>query len=95
MKVKLCPVFLILFTLLIYPVYPQDSTKSGIVYGDNWAYVAQAPSGWIMDMDTLASDDIYGLFYEEGKIFGANCPSWTGTKKSAWHQNEPRHTQKP
>jgi len=71
MKARPCLFILILYALLAHPVYAQDATKAGIVYGDNWAYVAQAPSGWIMDMNTLAPDGIYGLFYEEGKIFGA------------------------
>jgi hypothetical protein len=30
-----------------------------------------ASDGWIMDSNSLAQQGIYGLFYEEGKIFGS------------------------
>jgi len=43
MKAKPCLFIFIFYALLVHPIYAQDLTKAGIVYGDNWAYVAQAP----------------------------------------------------
>jgi hypothetical protein len=58
-------------TLQINNVFSQDNSKGGIVYGEKWAFWVMAPDGWIMDSNSLARQGIYGLFYEEGKIFGS------------------------
>jgi hypothetical protein len=70
MKIKSIYISFILIIFLVHGIFPQDN-KSGIIYGDNWAFMAMAPDGWIMDSSTLAQQGIYALFYEEGKKFGS------------------------
>jgi hypothetical protein len=40
--------------------------KGGLVEGQDWAYLASAPVGWILDRKVLRSQGIEGLFYKEG-----------------------------
>ena len=58
----------------IYFVFSQSENVGGIIYGDNWACIAMAPEGWIMDQESMASYGIYALFYERGKKFGYPTP---------------------
>ena len=71
MKKILC---LILVLISFFMGFAQETQKSGILYGPNWACMVEAPIGWIMDQDTLAKYHIYGLFYEEGTNFADNPP---------------------
>lgn len=45
----------------------QENT-GGIIYGDDWAYIVQAPEGWIMDSQVWSGRGIYGLFYRAGMV---------------------------
>ena len=52
----------------------QEELGGGILYGANWGCAVSAPSGWIMDQETWAKNNIYALFYEKGKKFGPTIP---------------------
>jgi hypothetical protein len=68
MKIKYISFVLIAF--FSNEIFPQDKA-GGIIYGNNWAFMVAAPDGWIMDSNSLSRQGIYGLFYEEGKMFGS------------------------
>ena len=66
--------FLVLLSILsVFSCIAQEQT-SGILYGPNWACIVQAPKGWIMDQDSWAKNNIFGLFYERGKKLGGAIP---------------------
>jgi hypothetical protein len=69
MRTKFSCISFVLIVLIANKIFPEDN-KSGIVYGDNWAYIVIAPDGWTMDSNSLFEQGIYGLFYEEGKKLG-------------------------
>jgi len=69
MKAK--TILIVLLTFLINSVFAQENKRSGIIYGQNYAFIVTAPVGWIMDSDSLSQQGIFGLFYEEGKKFGS------------------------
>jgi hypothetical protein len=71
MKNKIFFAILTLTAFLVIPLFSQEANAGGIIYGDKWAFMVKAPDGWIMDSNSLSAQGIYGLFYEEGKIFGA------------------------
>ncbi len=56
----------IIFMLGTFLAFSQDS---GIVYGRTWSYLISAPDGWIWDSETLQKNNIWGLFYPNGKKF--------------------------
>jgi len=64
-------ILIILLTFFLNSVFAQENNKSGIIYGQNYAFIVKAPVGWIIDSDSLSQQGIFGLFYEEGKKFGS------------------------
>jgi hypothetical protein len=67
----------IIVLFAVFPIsliFSQSEDVGGIIYGDNWACVAMAPEGWIMDQESMAHYGIYALFYERGKKFGYPTP---------------------
>lgn len=65
--------FFVTIVLSVFWSFSQDSA-GGIVYGEDWAYIIKAPSGWIMDSNTWSSRGIYALFYKQGTAFKAPNP---------------------
>jgi hypothetical protein len=64
-------ILIVLLTFWVNFVFTQENNIGGIIYGQNYAFIVTAPVGWIMDSESLSRQGIFGLFYEEGKIFGA------------------------
>jgi hypothetical protein len=64
-------ILIVFLTFSLNSVFTQENNKGGIIYGQNFAFIVTAPVGWIMDSDSMSQQGIFGLFYEEGKIFGA------------------------
>jgi len=56
------------------PVSAQEEFAGGILYGANWGCAVTAPSGWFMDQESWAKNNIYALFYEKGKKLGPTIP---------------------
>jgi len=54
--------------------YALEEFAGGILYGVNWGCALTAPSGWFMDQETWAKNNIFALFYEKGKKFGPTIP---------------------
>jgi hypothetical protein len=43
-----------------------ESMNSGIVYGENYAFVLSAPAGWVLDNESGAKQGLDAVFYPEG-----------------------------
>ncbi len=69
-RIMIISVFIALNALL----FAQEKLAGGILYGDNWACMVEAPENWIMDQESFAPYGIYGLFYEDGRELGGNTP---------------------
>ena len=60
---------LILLTVSIYAQTKTDDPKSigtGIIYGQNHAYMLTAPKDWVMDNQSGVSQGIHAVFYPKG-----------------------------
>lgn len=47
---------------------PHDS-ESGILYGDNFAYMIAAPKGWVMDSEAGHGEGLSVVFYRKGETW--------------------------
>jgi hypothetical protein len=61
-----------LLTLLVFFVigqiiFGQDDLKSGIIYGDNHAFMLTAPDGWVLDNKSGIKQGLYAVFYKQGE----------------------------
>ena len=71
MKSKNICISIIFLTIFNKSLFCQGYLGGGVIYGENWSFFVSAPNGWIMDSDSMSKQGIYGLFYEEGKLFGS------------------------
>jgi hypothetical protein len=45
---------------------PNPDANSGMVYGDNHAFILTAPKGWILDNESGRGQGLHAVFYPEG-----------------------------
>jgi len=53
------------FLMLILGNVVSEDTNSGIIYGENWAFMFSAPEGYVWDNVSLQHEGIWALFYKE------------------------------
>ncbi|MEI6312159.1 MAG: hypothetical protein WCP57_07875 [Bacteroidota bacterium] len=45
----------------------QDDMNSGVVYGENYAFLLVAPNGWVLDNSSGESQGLHAVFYKKGE----------------------------
>jgi len=55
------------FLMLILGNVVSEDTNSGIIYGENWAFMFSTPEGYVWDNVSLQHEGIWALFYKEGQ----------------------------
>lgn len=70
-KIKNLSLFLFLLFSQLAFADPQinQTDGSGIIYGNNHAYLLSAPHGWVMDVQSGKPDGIPVVFYPKGKTW--------------------------
>jgi hypothetical protein len=60
--------YLLLLIILQFKllVFGQENLKTGIIYGDNFAYSLTAPNGWVLDNESGVDQGLYAVFYKKG-----------------------------
>lgn len=63
MKILITLIILLSIRLL---TFGQDDMRSGIIYGNNYAFSLTAPEGWVLDNKSGVNQGLYAVFYEKG-----------------------------
>lgn len=53
-------------SFLLNSLSAQDSTRTGLLYGNNHSYYLTAPVGWIIDNQSGREDGMNAVFYPKG-----------------------------
>jgi hypothetical protein len=59
------------FLVILCASWALAQEKGGLVEGTDWAYLASAPAGWVLDRKVLRAQGIEGLFYKDGARYKA------------------------
>jgi hypothetical protein len=60
-------IFCVCFLFLSFlNLQAQDSTRTGLLYGQNHSYYLTAPIGWVMDKNTAREEGMTAVFYPTG-----------------------------
>jgi hypothetical protein len=82
--------FIIFFIPLLFSFHlqAQDSTRTGLLYGQNHSYYLTAPLGWIIDNTSGREEGFTAVFYPEGSswadaetVMYATYVNYDSTKK--------------
>lgn len=59
------------------PKQADDEGQSGIIYGDDHAYVLNAPKGWVLDNQVWADQGVFAVFYPKGSSVNGNWVAYS------------------
>src|SRR5690349_19032876 len=45
----------------------SEETQGGLIYGDGWSFLIQAPPGWVMDEQAGQEQGVNAAFYRRGE----------------------------
>lgn len=59
------------------PKQSDDDGQSGIIYGEDHAYVLNAPKGWVLDNQVWADQGVFAVFYPKGSSTNGNWVAYS------------------